>query len=260
MSVLKIELLESGVLLVRLDRPKANTFNLELMAALREAIASAVSRDDVRALVLTGQGGFFSAGLDFGGLRDALMGGPDGALEFAGSMRETFIELWRCPKPTVAAVNGHAIAAGIFLVLCCDHRVVVQGGAEFAVNELQFGAGFPPIAIELGRWAMGPKFAEVIFGAERWGWQAGIDNNSFHEGVASQEELLARAIEKAAALGALPASAYAHVKAQLIAPHLERVLAESPEHAAKTAAIYTSPESVAKMMELLMKPRGAARS
>ncbi len=258
MSVLTTELLESGVFLIRLERPKANTFNLELMAALREAIASAVARDEVRALVLTGQGSFFSAGLDFGALRDALMGG--GALEFADSMRQVFLDLWRCPKPTVAAVNGHAIAAGIFLVLCCDHRVVVQGDAEFAVNELQFGAGFPPIAIELGRWAMGPKFAEVIFGAERWGWQAGIDNNSFHEGAASQDELLARAVEKAAALGAMPASAYAHVKRQLIAPHLDRVLAETPEHAAKTAAIYTSPESVAKMMELLMKPRGASRS
>lgn len=251
MSVLTTELLDSGVLLVRLTRPKANTFDPPLMSALRAAITDAVAQDDVRALVLTGQGAFFSAGLDFKALQLALMGGSEAALEFMGGMRAVYLDLWRCPKPAVAAVNGHAIAAGLFLALCCDHRLVVQSDAEFAVNELQFGAGFPPIAIELGRAAMGRDFADVILGAQRWGWRAGLANNSFHEAAADPEELLRRAVETAARLGAMPASAYAHVKAQLIAPHLERVLAETPEHAARTAAIYTSPESLAKMMEML---------
>ncbi len=253
-------MVDGGVLLVRLERPKANTFDLDLMASVRDAIAEALARHEVRALVLTGQGSFFSAGLDFKALQMALMGGSEAALAFMGSMRGVFLDLWGCTKPTVAAVNGHAIAAGLFLALCCDHRVVVQGDAEFAVNELAFGAGFPPIAIELGRWTMGRDFAQVILGAHRWGWRAGLANNSFHEAAESPEELLRVAIETAAHLGAMPASAYAHVKAQLIAPHLERVLAETPEHAARTAAIYTSPESLATMMAMLNRGPGPSRS
>jgi len=251
MAGLTTEIVDSGVYVVRLQRPKANTFDLALMKSVREAVADAVARDDVRALVITGDGKFFSAGLDFAALQQALMSGPEAGVGFGASMRETFLALWQCSKPTVAAVNGHAIAAGLFLALCCDFRYVVQGDAKFAVNELLFGAGFPPIAIELGRWTMGRDFAKVILGAQHYDWEAGLANNTFHDHADSHEQLLAAAIERAAALGAMPAASYAHVKTQLIAPHLERVLAETPEHAAKTSAIYTSPESLATMQKFL---------
>ncbi len=251
MAGLSTQILESGVELIRLQRPKANTFDLELMGAVRDAIAEAVANDQVRALVITGEGKFFSAGLDFVALQHALMSGPDAAVEFGASMRETFLALWQCPKPTIAAVNGHAIAAGLFLALCCDVRFVLEADSKFAVNELLFGAGFPPIAIELGRWAMGRDFAEVILGAAHYDWRAGLANNSFQHHAASADELLSKAVSRAAAAGAMPGAAYAHVKQQLIAPHLERVLAETPEHAAKTSAIYTSPESLATMQKYL---------
>jgi enoyl-CoA hydratase len=75
--------------------------------------------------------------------------------------------VFQYPGPTVAAVNGHAIAGGFVLAAACDHRVAAEGPARLGLSELRVGVPFPTEAIEIVRFAVGTANArELVLGAE----------------------------------------------------------------------------------------------
>jgi enoyl-CoA hydratase len=131
-TVLATERRPSGVLVVTLDRPhRRNAFDHALSAALAAAVDAYEADDDLRALVITGAGGTFSAGTD---LR---------ALEAGETMRvgrRGFYGLLEAPpeKPVIAAVEGHAVGGGCELALACD-LVVAARNAVFGVPEVTVG-------------------------------------------------------------------------------------------------------------------------
>ena len=253
MSVVKIEDLSNGVRVVTLNRPKPNAFDIDLMVSVSEAMCEAAERSEIRAVVLTGEGDFFSAGLDFKAMMQAQGGGEAGAKRFSEAMEKAFIDVWTCPRPTVAAINGHAIAAGFLIAIGADFRFVYEGSGQYGLNEVLFGAGFPPIAIEMGRYVMGHNLHQAILTGQLFDWKGGLENKSFDQSFPSKEALMSAAIEKAAWLGTIPKEAYAHIKEQLIAPYLQQVLAEPEEHKKKTASIFTTQESSQAMMKYMME-------
>src|SRR5689334_13511749 len=100
-----IELTREGkTAVLKLAHGKANAMDTGLMLELTDALRQ-VERSDAGALVLTGQGGVFSAGVD---LLQLLNGGRKYVAEFLPRMCEGFRALYEFPKPAVAAVNGHA--------------------------------------------------------------------------------------------------------------------------------------------------------
>ncbi len=140
--------LTDGILTVRLSRPEArNAQGPGLWAAL-----AAIGRDldpAVRAVVLAADGKSFSAGLDRRMLTPAGIPGEGSMLEFAqlppaqlvdliGTFQEAFRWWRRCPVPTVAAVQGHAVGAGFQLALACD-VIVVAEDVQFAMKEPSLG-------------------------------------------------------------------------------------------------------------------------
>ena len=256
MSALKIEDLEEGVRLLTLNRPRVNALDLVLMGALCDAIDDAESDVNTRSVVITGAGETFSAGLDFKAMLASQMSGESDV--FFEQAERCFSTLWRCKKPTIAAVNGHAIAGGFLILAACDLRVVKSGPGSYGLNELLFGAGFPPIAIEIGRYIMGHQFARAILTGRCFGWKEGLANGVFTHAVEPDADLIERALILARAQGKLPQPAYAHVKAQLLAPHLQCVEEESAEHRLKTREIYTSPETAQAMMRYMTKVLGSS--
>ena len=88
-----------------LEGPAKNALGMELMRSLRARIAAAEGRP----LLLRGSGDAFSAGLN---LQEIVAADADGALRFLAELDGLAVELFRHPAPTVAAVNGHAIAGG----------------------------------------------------------------------------------------------------------------------------------------------------
>lgn len=107
------------VRVVTLRRPEArNAMSTALLGELLDAVAGAVRGEGVRALVLTGSGGSFSAGAD---LREEL--------DHAATVRrmDLFCQVYEavgtCPKPTVAAVEGHCVGGGAEVAAACDIRV-----------------------------------------------------------------------------------------------------------------------------------------
>lgn len=193
-----------------------------LGASLDEAEASG------RPLVLTGNGRFFSAGLDLAGLpedRDAM-----GA--FVDAFDELVRRLFLFPCPTVAAVNGHAVAGGAILATACDVRIGATGGYRIGVSEVQLGVIFPAAAFEVLRAAIPPeRSAEVLLRGRLTGPEDALANGFLHE-LAEPEALAARAAERAEELGALPRAAYAHTKRELrggFAERASRLAAEKRE-------------------------------
>lgn len=135
-----IELEERGVVtLLRMVAGKGNALNLEFTQALDECLQS-LERGPTKAVVLTGQGAVFGAGVDLPAL---VSGGPDYVRRFVPQMVAGFERLVTFSKPLVAAVNGHAIAGGAILMLACDQRILTRGKARVGLTEIRVGVEFP---------------------------------------------------------------------------------------------------------------------
>ncbi|TDB86103.1 enoyl-CoA hydratase [Actinomadura sp. KC216] len=120
-----------------LDRPATrNAFTLESMAALQESLEEGMSDPQVRAFVLTGSGGTFCAGVDVAVLRDATVTSTHDNLN---ALHRTVRTLAAGRKPVVAAVEGHAVGAGLSLALACDLVV--------AAEDATFRCAFPRLGL-----------------------------------------------------------------------------------------------------------------
>jgi enoyl-CoA hydratase/carnithine racemase len=105
---------EPGIRLITLDRPeRRNALDRAAYAGLTEAFRAVAGDDGVAAVVLTGAGGCFTAGNDLKDFQDVETAGDSPGLTFLGALRA-------CPKPVVAAVEGHAVGIGTTLLLHCD--------------------------------------------------------------------------------------------------------------------------------------------
>ena len=131
--------IDQGIARLALARPELhNAFDDALIAELTSTLEELASRDDLRALVLTGQGSSFSAGADLNWMRR--MAGAseaenrDDALRLAALMRS----LRQMPLPTIARVNGHAFGGGVGLVACCDIAICADR-ALFGLTETRLG-------------------------------------------------------------------------------------------------------------------------
>ena len=250
MSLLSIEDHPGSVRLLTLDRAPVNAFNLDLMVAVSDAFREVEATPEIRAVVITGSGPVFSAGLDFKAMMNVRAEGLEAAEHFARTMHQAFFDIWTCTCPTVAAVNGSSIAAGYLVGAACDFRIVAEGPGEHGLNEIQFGGGFPAIAVEIGRSVMGPRIIQSLLSGELFDWKGGVDNGSFTSSE-TPDALLVKALDTARQLGEFPQPAYAHAKAQLLAPFTERVMAETEEQKRTTDAIFASEETLASLMKYM---------
>jgi methylglutaconyl-CoA hydratase len=130
-------------LVVTLNRPdRRNALSRNLIAALAEAFRQARGDDAVRCVVLTGAGDAFCAGMDLAELQESLRrpGPPEESPVWDDALRLATVYdlIYTCPKPTIAAVNGAAVAGGAGLVTVCDLAVAAPG-AVFGYPEVRRG-------------------------------------------------------------------------------------------------------------------------
>jgi len=190
---------------LRLNRPPVNALNLELMAALRLAVEAA-PHDGVRALVLSGAPGRFSAGLDV----PLLLGLDRGGI--AALWRELYSlmkALAASPIPIAAAITGHAPAGGTVLPLFCDWRVGAQGDFKLGLSEVQVGIALPPIILSALRRQVGPRLAERLGVAGLLISPQEALSVGLVDEVVPPERVVSRALEWCSALLALPSEAMA---------------------------------------------------
>lgn len=139
MSDLVETVTEAQVRTIRLNRPdKRNALNADLVTALKDALTAAEEDENVRVVVLTGNGSVFSAGADLASLqalRDASpLDNEDDSRHLAGLFRQ----IYQHPKPVIAQVNGHAIGGGCGLAAVCDFSFGADD-AKLGFSEVRIG-------------------------------------------------------------------------------------------------------------------------
>ena len=153
------ETAEPGIGVVTFNRPeRANAMNQHMLAELDALCAMLVKDEALRAVVVTGAGKAFSSGFD---LKAQAEKPPRGVAEWTPVLEADFkgiMSFWNLPVPTIAAVNGAALAGGFELMMGCDLALSVEH-AVFGEPELKFGAG---IVAMLLPWYVTPKIAKGV--------------------------------------------------------------------------------------------------
>jgi enoyl-CoA hydratase len=240
-----------GILTLRLAHGKASALDVELLDALLRELEGVAA--DVRALVLTGTGSIFCAGVDLFRLtRD----GPDYVRRFLPLLSRCLRTLFAFPRPVVVAANGHAIAGGCILVLASDVRLMAEGAGRIGVPELLVGVPFPAAALEIVRFAVPRDRVQslIYFG------QTLIPQEALVAGLVDEviepPQLLARALEIAQQLAQIPPESYRLTKQSLRAEALERIEKASALHDPAMLEVWTAPETHAHIREYLRRTLG----
>lgn len=229
-----IELEQRGeVALLTLAHGKVNALDLELV---RELLAALGELEETGAVVLTGRGSVFSAGVDLARV-DAEP--AEYLADFLADLDTLFRRLLLFPRPVVAAVNGHALAGGWVMACATDVRLAAAGEARVGVTELAVGVPFPRAAFEAFRLATpAPLVASLVLRARRVPVAEAAELGMLDELVPA-ERLLPRAVEVAAEMAPLPSAAIATTKRQLRAG----ALGSSEEDVAETFRQWNAPDA-----------------
>jgi 2-(1,2-epoxy-1,2-dihydrophenyl)acetyl-CoA isomerase len=215
---------DGAVRTLTLNRPEArNALTVELLRALRVAIAQAVDSAEVRSLVLAGAGKGFCAGADVKAWAEQ---GPEpGDDAWVSEAHALAVELASAPLPTIALLNGAAVGAGLDLALACDFRVAADV-ARFACAYTWLG--YPPDVG--GTWLL-PRIVGIerakrfVYTGEFWDADTALACGLV---VVPLEHLSARGAELAAELAAGPTVAIGQAKRLLDDSH-RRSLADQLE-------------------------------
>lgn len=212
-SMIRIEE-RDGVRILRMEHGKANAMDLELLRALREELL-ALRDGEARAGVVTGTGSIFCAGVDLKRLVD---GGAAYVREFLPALEGALEAAYSCPKPLVAALNGHAIAGGYILACTTDRRIMADGTGKVGLPELHVGVPFPTLVMEILRGIVPPqRLQELLLLGGTMAPQPALAAGLIDE-VAPAETLLEAACSVATRLASLDATAYAMTKRKLREP------------------------------------------
>jgi enoyl-CoA hydratase len=229
------------VVVLRMAHGKANALDVELSNGLADRLEE-IARRPPCGLVLTGTGTIFSAGVDL----VKLAGGRAYIERLLPALDRAFEALFTTAVPTVAAVNGHAIAGGGILAAACDRRVMIEGGkARIGVPELRVGVPFPPLAVEILRSAVPPpRFEELLYLGRTYQADEAKAMGLVDE-LAAESSLIERAAHLAREMASTPASSFGLTKRIARQPCLDRARAAPLAHGDALLASWTSDDTLA---------------
>lgn len=226
---------------IHLDGPGKNALSSALMTGLRTQLAAAGGAP----VLLTGAGDVFSAGLN---LVEVSTLDEDGMLRYLTLLEDTVAALFHYPGPVVGFINGHAIAGGCILALCCDLRVVAPNpGIKFGLNEVALGLQFPRGILRLVRRRVAPHcLDEIVLGGHLYHPQDAV-----RVGLADEVGELEAARARLAHLAHHPAGAYALNKAEIRAGVLDEDPAIRHAYLAEALPAWCAPALRARLQGFL---------
>lgn len=218
------ELTHQGqVAILAMTHGKANAMDPEFCEGIAARFA-ALERSGAAAVVLTGRGRIFSAGVD---LVRALDGGPAYFRRLLPALSKAFEAVFFAPFPVIAAINGHAVAGGCVLACCADRRMMANKSGRVGVPELSVGLPFPTLAMEIMRFAVSRHhLQEIILSASTYPPQDALHRGLIDE-LVDPPGLLDRAVVAAQHFIAIRPEAFNIAKRQIRQPVADRYKSEA---------------------------------
>jgi enoyl-CoA hydratase/carnithine racemase len=215
------------VAILKLNRSVTNALNLQLVEELGETLREVRHSPDVHSLVLASSNEkFFSIGFDIPQLFELTR---EDFCSFYRTFNRMCLDLYTLPKPTVAAITGHAIAGGCILALCCDYRLIAAGRTLMGLNEIKLGVPVPYLADRVLWQIVGVRYAREITDMGEFYRPEELLRMGAVDQVLSSEQVLFKSIEKARLLGSLPQEALAAIKQNRVEMVEAQVLAHLEE-------------------------------
>jgi enoyl-CoA hydratase len=238
----------SSVTVLRLRHGKVNALDLELLQAITAVMHDL---DPNEAVVITGSGSVFSAGVD---LRRIVEGGRPYVEEFMPALSAAFLAIFDHRGPVLAAVDGHAIAGGCVIAAASDVRIM--SGGRIGLAELSVGVPFPPVAIEILRYAIGPAVGHLVLTAGLLDAPQAQSIGLVHE-VTGPDVLLDAAVDRARQMAQVPAEVFELSKRQLQQPARARLAVRDGVDAAvlQMCSSDRTREAIARYLETLKRSR-----
>src|SRR5579863_4756727 len=184
MAEIKLDI-AGGIARVTLARPEVrNAFNAELIERLYDTFAEITASDEIRAVVLAGEGSVFCGGADINWMRASLDLEYEANLGDAERMSDMFRAIDNCPKPVVARIHGAALGGGAGLAAVCDIAIAADD-AICGFTEVKLGI-IPAVISPFVLAKIGPSHARALFfTGERFGAARALHIGLIHESVAA---------------------------------------------------------------------------
>ncbi len=225
---------QEGVGIMTMDYQSDNRFNPDFLRAMLDGLDEAEKDPEVRSIVLTGADPkFFSNGLDLDWLT-AHAGNMDEVLGYLKLVNDMFKRWTLYPKPTVAALNGHTFAAGLFMAAHIDFRFMREDRGWICLPEVDINIPLLPGMIAICQATMRPDgFRKLYYTGARLTGPEAVEIG-FVEDTKPLEGLLPACVEFADMLGKKKSATYAEMK-RCVRAEIARILEEvDPLHFEKT--------------------------
>lgn len=215
---------DDGVVELCLNRGPVNALTPDTLLGLRDCVTQLSSDPKVRAIVLSSPLKVLSAGLN---LKEARTFDSAQQHAIVEGLNEGFLALYACPKPVVCAVNGAAIAGGLFFVLTADHRISAPQ-AQFGLAEVRVGVDFPVGPLEIAKATLSSNDARRLMLRGQAVDACTAKDMGMVDNIVEPDDVLPEALKIAAEFAQIPAKAYASIKQQLRGDVIAKIRALPP--------------------------------
>ncbi|UCE13525.1 MAG: enoyl-CoA hydratase/isomerase family protein [Candidatus Heimdallarchaeota archaeon] len=222
--------IHDSVGVLKLNRGVTNAINLNLVSEITKNLQKMKKESDIRGLVLsTANEKFFAIGFDIPELFELER---NDFKKYYQSFNQLCLELYTFPKPTIAALTGHAIAGGCIIALCCDYRYIAEGRKLMGLNEVKLGVPIPYPGDCILRQLIGDRNAmEMIYTGDFYPSEKLLEMGVVNK-VLPLDQVLNESISKATSLGTLPQEAFRRIKrnrVELVETQIRENLAEKEQ-------------------------------
>ena len=199
----------NGIVSLIIERGKVNAINDQVVEKMHNTLIDLKKKSDVKAVIISGQGKFFSFGFD---IPEFLSYSKQKFTDYLIKFTELYTYMFLYPKPIIAAINGHAVAGGCMLASACDKRVMVSGKAKISLNEISFGSSVFAGSTEMMRFCVGSKNTEeILYSGKMYSAEEAKVLGLIDE-ITSENELMNVATTIALELSGKSAPAFADIK------------------------------------------------
>lgn len=190
-----------NIIIFKFNHGKTNSINQETLRGLEEVVDKANNEEQIKGIIMTGEGRYFSSGFDLETFTSFKSG--EEIVEWFKYEEEVLYKLFTCKKPLITAINGHATAAGMIVSMAADYRIAKDHPKiKLGMTEIKIGLSLTPAEGEIMRFGLDTdkNYRDIIFNGELVSTGFALEKGIIDELVENDEELIEKAKAKIVSL------------------------------------------------------------